>query len=90
MIDQSGNTVVDRSGRRLAVGDRVGSWRREVPGTVEAVTTTRGAVSEDRYTRRSLDVLRVLHDGDTLSTSYSIEGGRADVFLLNTTARAAA
>lgn len=73
--------ALDRTGHRLAEGDRVGSWRRLEPGTVVERATA----------RPDLEVLRVLHDGDRLSTSYSIEAGRCpDLFLLNTRPEAVA
>lgn len=77
MIDQHGNDVVDRTGHRLQVGDRVGSWRRDTPGTVLGVEWAVPAPGPA--------MVRVLHDGDKLSTSYPLEGSRADLFLLNVT-----
>lgn len=63
--------VRDHTGHPIDSGARVGSFRRDVPGTV---------------TGRTADQLLVRHDGDDRDTAYSIapiSGAVPNLFLLN-------
>jgi hypothetical protein len=65
--------ALDATGYSLEVGDRVGSFRRDVPGTVAEI---------------GRHLLHVLHDGDAEATTYLIadlSGAAPGVFKLNLT-----